>query len=500
MENDWQSFWDRHKIKFAIGTGLVVTAGGFIKGCYKVAKPGQILVRRGMGVTGSCNMDLLARGFAVKPFHDLKIVGLQPFLVQLDGLKCLSKQYLPFKLPVTYSIAPYTPDDAPIIETIIINGEEQKITVSGADLCKRYIQKLDSLSEEDRRQTLLGIIHGETRNLTATMSIDDMNDNRQEFHEKVVQKIQEILYNYGGRILGANISDIMEDERPGQQMGYLKARERKKLSNAVQDSEIDVAEAEKKGNIGKKEREAETRQQKARLEAETKKVEYEAEKKVAEYLAELEVVKAEATRKANVANIESNAASQQRKQELQAKIEQLRAQQFLESKRADELTTIRVQAEKTEEEARGRKAAIVLDAEGRKTAAILDAQGKQEADMIAANVNKQSDVLQAEADLVTAQHQATGIKCLGEAKAASELNMLEAKAMGMEKLKNACPEGTFVETLNIQHGIPQAIAESGARALTDMRPQIYSFGFAENAGQTLSKFAEGVRNIWQGRK
>ena len=122
------------------------------------------------------------------------------------------------------------------------------------------------LDDDSFNTTILGVIHGETRVLAARMSIDAINDDRDAFRDEVVHRVQNILLPYGVRVDNANIAELIEDQRDGQ-MGYLQARERKKLSSAVQISEVDVAEAEQMGNIGKKEREAKTRQELARLEA-----------------------------------------------------------------------------------------------------------------------------------------------------------------------------------------------------------------------------------------
>ena len=68
------------------------------------------------------------------------------------------------------------------------------------------------------------------------------------------------------RVGNANIAELIEKKRAGH-MGYLEARERRKLSDAVQQSEIDVAEAKRMGDTGKMEKEAQTRQRVAVLQA-----------------------------------------------------------------------------------------------------------------------------------------------------------------------------------------------------------------------------------------
>lgn len=69
-----------------------------------------------------------------------EMVSMQPRSYTFS-LACLSKQYLPFDMPVTYTVRPKDP-------------------VTDLVGFKRYAENMNSLSDEDFQRTILGVIHG----------------------------------------------------------------------------------------------------------------------------------------------------------------------------------------------------------------------------------------------------------------------------------------------------------------------------------------------------
>ena len=452
---EWTGVWTG-----VIATGLLATR-------YRVAKPGTFLVRTGPLSMGG--IDVFRSGFHY-PFHTITHVPIQPRNFK-DELKCLSAQYLPFRLPVNFTLSPFLPTDAAQQEQTD-DGKTREI--SGLDLFKRYVEKLEPLQPLAFHETVIAAIHGEARILTATMSIDDMNDNRAKFHTDVVKQIQErVLFSYGLKIDAANIAEIHEEKRPDGHMGYLAARERKKLEEAVQQSNIDVSKAQMDGDIGKKQRETETRQTLARLEAQTMEVELKAKQQIATSLADLAVVEAESRKRKEISNVEANAATAQKKEELQTNIEISKATQAIEAQRAEHLTKTKVENEQ-----------VLLRAKTRKEEAEFDANATE---------------IKAKAQCFAAQQAATGALADLNAKAAGELAMLQARAEGTKALAESCDKNILVEILQIQHGIPQKQAEEMAKALKDMCPTVYSIT-GDNPTTAIARLLGGlgpVYDIWQ---
>ena len=254
---------------FGIGVAALAGAGAFLFTRFRVAKPHQFLVRTGLGVKSMQVKKTLMQW----PLQQVQHVDMTPKNIQFV-LPCLSKQYLPFDMPVTFTVSPWRPDGAGAFEPVRTEPDEDGVRhltkerrqVSAEEIFCRYALTMDALPPQEYYDTILGVVHGETRVLAAQMEIDQINDDRDAFRETVVENVQDVLLQYGVRVGNANIAELIEKKRAGH-MGYLEARERRKLSDAVQQSEIDVAEAKRMGDTGKMEKEAQTRQRVAVLQA-----------------------------------------------------------------------------------------------------------------------------------------------------------------------------------------------------------------------------------------
>ena len=432
--------------------------------CFRVARVGEYIVRTGLMVRGRNGIDVFQRGLVLPVVQKMARVPVQPTTLNLQ-LKCLSSQYLPFMLPVKITLSPMLPNE-PLEECL------QDPLAMPEDYFKLYVQKIFPLSAEEQRSIFEAAIHGSLRVETSKLSIDDINDNREAFQKTAVTQAQLVLKQYGVRINTANIAEIQEDDRQSGDMGYLKARERKKLTEAVQQSEIDVGEATKLGNIGKKEREAETRKSVAFLESDTKKSENAAMQQVAISQADLVVTESDAKRRAEISVIEAKAAAAKVHEERQTEIELLRASQQLEAKRAMDLTAAKVAAEVAEQVAIGQKRALLLQTEA------LVFQIEQEA----------------KARRFAAQEEAAGIQAKGEAVAATELAQLQARAQGMKELTQSCPNDQLIQVMEIQNAIPQKKAEETAKAMNNLQPQIWSMT-GDDPHTALSKFIAGFNPV-----
>lgn len=109
-----------------------VGAGAFIALRWQVCAPHEYLVRTGFGIK---NMSVTRHG-VVWPFQVGAKISLQPSSFSFN-LRCLSKQYLPFEMPVTYTVRPKNPED---------------------DLAgfKLYAENMEHLTLDEFRNTLLG--------------------------------------------------------------------------------------------------------------------------------------------------------------------------------------------------------------------------------------------------------------------------------------------------------------------------------------------------------
>jgi flotillin len=485
-----QDTWNKH---MALGLGIVggaVGIGVFGTCIFRVAKPSQYLVQTGLGIKSKMGMRVSRSAFVLPLVRRVTVVEMRPRTVDFV-LPCISEEFLKFDLPVTFTISPRDPQDPDQIEQVVLENstEEQPVTakvlldnevikkdviVSSEDLFKRYVQKVNCLTEEEFRALMKIVMHGTARGLTARMKIDSLNSNRPMFHSDFVVLSQQVIRQYGLNLDNANIAEIIEHDRGKGQKGYLEAREQKKLSEAVQQSEVFVAEATKKGDIGKKQLEADTRQAKAQLEALTKQIEFDTQQQIAIASANLEVIKSESKQREEVSRIRAASAALLCQQELQLQIEQKREDQLLIAKRADQLTSKKVAAECAIVDSKAIGDAMLAEATGKAqsietVAKALRFEGEQKAAVVFAN-------LKAEAD--------------------GKLALLRAQATGTEELVKACgnkPE--LVSTiLGIFAEIPQIQAKESAKAVQNLNPQIWSLS-GDSAGTQVANMLASLTPV-----
>jgi hypothetical protein len=210
-----------------------IGAGLFVWRNFHSAPAGVFLVKRGLGVRGAKGMQV-GRAMLRLPGQTIQKVCLRPRTLEFD-LNCLSKQYLPFRMPVSYTVAPF---DALSNEMHAGEpaGDKTPQHYSSSDLFRSYAEKMADMDDATFKETVMGVVHGETRVQAANMDIDAINDDRELFRTNVVNRVQGALLTLGVRVTNANIAELREDQRADGAVGYLQARERKKLSSAVQQS------------------------------------------------------------------------------------------------------------------------------------------------------------------------------------------------------------------------------------------------------------------------
>ena len=344
-------------------------------------------------------------------------------------------------MPVKYTVTPFDP------ETIGPDGYRK------GELFRLYAQKMEPKSPHEFEDIIISIIHGETRVLCTRMTIDSINDDREAFRKNVIDRVQDILYPLGVQIDNANIAELKEEKRPDV-IGYLEAREKKKLSDATQSAEIDVAEATRKGDIGKMENEALARADVAKWRAMARTKELEAEKEIAQREADRDVVLAEALKMKLIANVTTEAAQRLKDEELQKGVEEARQERELAAMRALQLSKAKVEAECL---------------------------------LTIANAKRDADVMQADGEALAIERKATALLIQLKAEAEGEAAKLEAQATGTEQMVLACGDTPPETIMGIHAGIPQKVAEEQAKAVANMKPQLFSV-----SGNDLSASVSGL--------
>ena len=372
--------------------GLLVAAAlilfavfSFIANQYKRCPSNKIIVV--YGKTGGERTAKCVHGggtFIIPLIQDYGVLSLEPMTTDIDLKGALSKGNIRVAVPSTFTFGISTEP------SIMINAAERLLGLSRADV---IAQASD-------------IILGQLRLAIATLSIEEINQDREKFLEQINANVNTELKKIGLEIINVNIKDITDES------GYIDAIGRKAAAEAINKAKVEVAEQEKLGAIGEasanKEKEVQVAQQSAEtqigktnadkeqriktadLEAQAVEGENIAKANIAEYNATLSVKQADAFREGEVAK-----ANAQR-DVLLAQKEQEEAKLKKEELARKEVEKLKIQVEADAEAERLRrvaagqadaiKAKYFAEAEGVK--AVLEAKAKGYAELVRISNNR----------------------------------------------------------------------------------------------------------------
>lgn len=415
MSSYYSSVDEERRLRRQIISGtLGIICGGlgaFVFSRYRVCYPNQYLVKTGLGIK---DMTVCKKGF-VWPFQKMQIINMNPRSYSFE-LHHMSREKVPFNLPVVFTIAPTSPD-------------------VDMEFFKSYARKMTNITEEEMETTIKSVIHGETRILSAELTIEEMFSDKDKFKTAVSDNIQRDLNQFGLQICNANIEEMkdLDDNK------YFNFRKQKAIEGANNEARVEVAEARKIGDIGEQERQAETRQRRAQIEAETVKIENTRDRDIAESARDLSVSKSQFSQAQEIARIESLMSAKNRLVEMEQLVEAKRVQQELETLRATDLVQAKVTAESR----------------------IESAEGEAEAQRRLANANLYSELKKSE-----------GLQAIAEAQAVGMAKMLEASGNNPQLLQFylASNSGLYVE-----------LADKTAKAIQGLQPKINIWNTGSNA-------------------
>jgi len=249
------------------------------------------------------------------------------------------------------------------------------------------------------------IIFGQLRLVIASMTIEEINADRETFLRSVEKNVAEELNKIGLQLLNVNVTDITDES------SYIAAIGKRAAAEAVNQARVDVAEEERKGGTG----EAEARRtqriaiSKAEAEAQSGEANADRDRRIAikqaestaiegENISAIEIAKsnalrveqeAEAFRKAESAKKIADAQIQKAQFEAEKEAQISRARMELEKQKVEAVVPAEIrkqeveinaeaEAEKYRREAKGEADAIFakLDAEARGNFQILKAKGE----------------------------------------------------------------------------------------------------------------------------
>ena len=339
---------------------------------YKRCPSDKILVIYGR--TGGQSAKCIHGGgaFIWPVIQDFAYLDLKPISIEANLTNALSRQNIRVDVPCRFTIAISTEPDS------MGNAAERLL-----GLAPEQIQELSK-----------DILFGQLRLVIATMTIEEINSDRDKFLDNISKNVDSELKKIGLKLINVNVTDIKDES------GYIEALGKEAAAKAINEAKISVAEQEKIGETGKamadREKDvqiAETHRDRDVKIAITNK---DKEVSIAEAFKDESIGKAEAQRDTRVKTSEANAIAIQGENEAKiaiAKSEATRREREAESLRIA-LASEKVQsakaleesylAEQKAEQARAdreratQNANIVIPAEIAKQKAIIDAQAEAE--------------------------------------------------------------------------------------------------------------------------
>ncbi len=423
---------------------------------YKRCPSNRILVIYGKVRAGESAKCLHGGGAFVWPLiQDFEYLSLDPMQIEIPLKGALSLENIRVNVPSVFTVAIGT--DA---------GAMQNAAVRLLGLKAQEIMK----QAED-------IIFGQLRQVIASMSIEDINRDRDKFLEAIQKSLEPELDKIGLVLINVNITDITDDS------GYIEAIGRKAASTAIKQAEVDVAEQEKRGAIGVAEAEKEKAINVAGAtkfqEIGTKEAERDRAVKVAtlakemtvgqraaQYEQEAQIKESEQKMRIAVADADAKAVAGENK----AKAEVAMANAALRVKEAEYYQL--AETKKREAEAAVRRAQYVAETfAAQALASKIEAEQRAELEA-AAKASKAKQIVDSEAEAqkrrIEAEGEASAIYALLEARARGEYEILAKKAEGLKRIVEGCggAQAAF-QLLMLEH--LDALSETAAKAISNIK-------------------------------
>lgn len=416
-------FWLLPVVAFLL---LVVSTIIFLASRYKRCPSDNILVIYGKVGAGQSARCIHGGGTMVWPLiQDYAYLSLTPMTISIPLQKALSMQNIRINVPSTFTVG--------------ISTESQIMTAAAERLLHLGQHQIEEMAKE--------IIFGQLRLTVASLTIEQINQDRERFLESIRKNVAPELNKIGLYLINVNITDITDES------GYIDSIGKKAAAEAINQAKVDVAEQEKTGAIGEAEavREKEIRVAENVAGSEKGKKQAEADQRVfvQQQEANARVGEADADRQKEVGVAENLAEAEKGKKRAQADQRIYVQQQEATAVEGENKSKAHI-ANYNAELAVKQAAAMQLGEVARREAEveIQKAQAKAEqerlvaAEVVRQEIDKRKVEIAAEAEAEKTRREAKGtadaILLKYQAEAEGVRKVLESKAYGYLELVKGC--------------------------------------------------------------
>ncbi|KIX12580.1 flotillin family protein [Dethiosulfatarculus sandiegensis] len=290
--------------------------------------------------------------------QNYRYLDLAPMTIDISLRNALSKQNIRVNVPSRFTIG--------------ISTEPDVMSLAA--------ERLLSMDREQVEDNAKDIIFGQLRATIATMDIEEINADRENFERKVMDNVETELKKIGLKLINVNITDITDES------GYIDALGKKAAAEATNQARIEVAEQERNGAAGEADARREQRIRVAQADAMAVEGENHSKVAIAKSEADRREAEAEAKRRSEAAEKIKAAEALRAAYEAEQKAELTRREREQATKEADIIVQAEIekkrqiiQSEASMEQASRDAKAQVTMAEAEKQKAVLAGQAKGEA-------------------------------------------------------------------------------------------------------------------------
>ena len=373
---------------------------------YKRCPSDKILVIYGR--TGGSSAKCIHGGgaFIYPVIQDFAFLDLKPISIDANLTNALSRQNIRVDVPCRFTIAIST----------------------DADTMNTAAERLLGLTHDQIQELAKDILFGQLRLVIATMTIEEINSDRDKFLENISKNVDSELKKIGLKLINVNVTDIKDES------GYIEALGKEAAAKAINEAKISVAEQEKIGETGKAlaDREKDTQIAETHRDRDVKIAitQKDREISIATAVKDETIGKAEAQRDTRVKTSEANALAI--KGENAAKIDIANSEALRREKEAESLR-IAITAEKVEQ-AKALEASYVAEQKAELARSERERSTQIANIVIPAEIAKQRAIIEAQAAAETIRENAKG-------EADAIFAKMEAEAKGLFEILTKQAEG-----------------------------------------------------------
>src|SRR5574344_325278 len=198
---------------------------------YRRCPSDKILVVYGKTGGGSAKCIHGGGKFVWPVIQDYAYLSLTPISIDANLTNALSRQNIRVDVPCRFTVG--------------ISTDPESMVAAAERLLGLTAGQIQELARD--------ILFGQLRLVIATMSIEELNSDRDKFLEAISSNVEVEMKKIGLRLINVNVTDINDES------GYIEALGQEAAAKAINEAKVRVAEQEKFGESGKAEADRETR-------------------------------------------------------------------------------------------------------------------------------------------------------------------------------------------------------------------------------------------------